>query len=409
MTCPSCRRPVPAGNQFCGSCGAELRPSGTLAAATAVTTSEQPTEARWHPSVAGWEPAPVPPPARRRVGPGLLAALMGVLLLFGGVGLYAARTVTARAGAGSPEAAASGLLAALDRQDLDRAAGYLHGEERQLVGLYGDRLARAAAKQQGSAGSGPLGLVDLTARDVRFRQVAGRADVAVLELASGTIGVTQPNGVKLEVPVEEAKRRLAEQSKGEAAFPRVVTIRSDGRWYVSLLASAAEWVRLSGRGGEVDHAGLAGAPAGQGAATPEAAVRGLADALGAGTLAAVSKRLLPEERGVAEVYSQPLLARVGGSHDALALLGGRAGARAQIQGLTLRSDSLADGVTKVHLTGGTLVVSGIPGEKPAPLVQPGSRDPAPAVVVLRRDGVWYPSVLFSAVDAMLAEAERTRP
>lgn len=411
MNCPSCRRPTPAGSRFCGSCGAELSPSGAQATTSTVTAPGRPTEAPWHPAMAGWAPAPVPPPARRRFGPGLLAALMGVLLLFGGVGLFAARTVTARAGAGSPEAAASGLLTALDRQDLDRAAGYLDGEERQLVDLYGERLARAAAKRQGGAGSasgGQLGLADLTARDLRFRQVAGAGGVAVLELAGGTIGVTQPGGVKLELPVEEARRRLAEQSKGGLAFPRLVTLRSDGRWYVSLLASAAEWARLSSKAGTVDYAGLAGSPGGQGAPSPEAAVRGLADTLGAGTLAAVWERLLPEERRVVEAYSQPLLARAGlSSPDAL--LGGRPGSKVRIQGLTLRSEAVADGVTKVHLTGGTVVASGSPGKKATPLSRPGSREPVPAVVALRRDGAWYPSLLFSAVDAMLAEAERAHP
>jgi len=414
MNCPSCRRPIPAGNQFCGSCGAELRQPATIpttatATAIAAAASERPPEAPWHPSVAGWAPASSPPPpTRRRFGPGLLAAVMGVLLLFGGVGLFAVRTVTARAGAGSPEAAASGLLTALDRQDLGRAAGYLSGEERQLVDLYGERLVAAVAGRKRGAGSGnPLAVADLTARDLRFRQVAGAGDVAVLELTGGTIGVTQPGGVELKLPVEEAKRRLAEQSKGGLAFPRLVTLRSDGRWYVSLSASAAEWARLSGKAGQVDYAGLTGSAAGQGASSPEAAVRGLADALGTGTLAAVWERLLPEERRVAEVYSQPLLDRLRlSSPDARP---DQWPPKVRIQDLTLRSESVADGVTKVVVTGGTAAAG--PGEKPSPLSQPGSNEPVPAVVVLRRDGAWYPSLLFSAVDAMLSQAEsgRTSP
>jgi hypothetical protein len=61
-----------------------------------------------HPTVPTWTPEP-PPATRRRLGPGLLAALIAVLLLFGGVGLYTARQVAGTAqGASSPEAAAAG-------------------------------------------------------------------------------------------------------------------------------------------------------------------------------------------------------------------------------------------------------------------------------------------------------------
>ena len=64
-----------------------------------------------HPTVPTWTPEP-PPATRRRLGPGLLAALIAVLLLFGGVGLYAASCQVAGTaqGASSPEAAAAGPL-----------------------------------------------------------------------------------------------------------------------------------------------------------------------------------------------------------------------------------------------------------------------------------------------------------
>ena len=60
-----------------------------------------------------------------------------MLLLFGGVGLYAARQVAGTAqGAASPEAAAAGLLTSLGGQDFARAAGYLDAEEAMLLGTY---------------------------------------------------------------------------------------------------------------------------------------------------------------------------------------------------------------------------------------------------------------------------------
>jgi hypothetical protein len=55
-----------------------------------------------HPTVPSWTPEP--PPARRTgLAPGLVAGLIAVLLLFGGVGLYAARqTASTAEGASSP-------------------------------------------------------------------------------------------------------------------------------------------------------------------------------------------------------------------------------------------------------------------------------------------------------------------
>src|SRR5262245_33038636 len=189
MTCPSCGRPVPSGSRTCGACGTVL---DTACAAAPVAGQ---------PAVAGWGAAP--PPARRRVGPGVLAAAIALLLVFAAIGLVAARSVGARAGARSPEAAATGLLTALDKQDLGRAGGYLQGQERQLVDVYAERLSRALAQaRNGAAASGSLAAFDLSARDIRFRRVASSSDgsVVVLEAVEGTVGVRGPNGVRIQLP-----------------------------------------------------------------------------------------------------------------------------------------------------------------------------------------------------------------
>ena len=39
----------------------------------------------------------------------------------------------------------------------------------------------------------------------------------------------------------------------------------------------------------------------------------------------------------------------------------------------------------------------------------GAKEPAPYVVTIRRDGTWYPSLVFTATDWMLNRAERERP
>jgi hypothetical protein len=345
-----------------------------------------------HPTVPNWTPAP-PPERRRRLGPALAAVVMAAVVLFGGVGLFAARQLVATGtGATSPEAAATGLLAALDRKDLDRAAGYLDQEERLLLETYRDRLvAVVAGRLTGSTGD-PLAKLDLTARDVRFARVAGSGgpDVAVVELVGGTVGGSGPNGAKLELPAAELNRRIAQDTKGAVPSLRLVTVRADDRWHVSLLATAAEQARAAARGGQPDWAQFGAADqAAAGTSSPEAAVRELAAALETSPDRAVD-RLAPDERQVLRAYRRSAPA---GAMDELTDHGklGRS-----LKGVTTRSERVADGVARVHLTGGNLRQ-----------LDPDLNDPY--VVAIQRDGTWYPSLVFTATDWMLTHTQRERP
>jgi hypothetical protein len=355
-----------------------------------------------HPTVPTWTPEAPPPPRRRRLGPGLLAAVIAVVLAFGGVGLFAVRQMAGTTqGAASPEAAAAGLLTALGSQDLDRAAGYLQEQERLLLATYGERvtglLARGVAAPGGQASSG----IQLTARDIRFRRVAGigGAEVAVVELAGGTVGGRDANGAKLELPVEELNRRLIDQTRGAVQSLRAVAVRSDDRWRVSLLASAAEHGRLAAGAAEPDwdQLGPAGLPDPAGAASPEAAVRSLAEAAADGQLAAV-ERLTPAECQVLTAY-RSLLAGEGGTSPRRAV---------RVEGLQTRTEQVTGEVARVHATGGRLLGSLVGGA--VDLRQAGEAgEQAPYVVAIRQGETWYPSLEFTAVDWMLNQAERERP
>jgi hypothetical protein len=364
-----------------------------------------------HPTVPTWTPAEPPRARRPRLGPGLVAAVMAAVLLFGGVGLFAARQLSATgAGAASPEAAATGLLAALDRKDLDRAAQYLDDEEGLLVATYRDRLVAALAGRLTGTTGGSLDDLDLTARDVRFRRVAdlGGDGVAVVELAAGTVGGRGPRGARLELPVEELNRRLAAQTKGAVSAVRVVAVRAGDRWRVSLLATAAEHARAAARAGGPDWDRLGGAdPAGAGADSPEAAVRDLAAALEGNAEAAVD-HLTPAERRVLGAYRRSVPA------GAMGHLGDPRRAGLSVEGLTTRTERVADGVARVHLTGGTLRPR--PGQRgqanraPLDLGRLGAdRGAEPYLVTIQRDGTWYPSLVFTATDWMLNHTRRERP
>jgi hypothetical protein len=356
------------------------------------------------PTATGWGAAP--PPARRRPGPGLLAAAMALLLVFGAIGLVAMRAVGSNAGGRSPESAATGLLAALDKRDLQRAGDFLQGEERLLAAAYRDRLTRLIAEGRGA--NGPLAGLDVTARDLRFNRAAGSSDgsVVVLEAVSGTVGVRGPNGVQVQLPVAEARRQLAAQTHGAIDSLRLVTVRgADGRWYVSLLASSAEWGRLAGKAGDADYGLLSGGATGAaGAASPEDAVRGLLASASDGDPAKVADRLAPDEARVVDAYRQPLFDRLGLGKPG-SPLGPDRQVHFRIDGLTTRSEQVVDGVVLVHLTGGTVKVTG----KPPVRLSEAMNDHDAALVAVRHQGGWYPSLLGTAVNNAIAEAQRAHP
>jgi hypothetical protein len=337
-----------------------------------------------HPAITAWTPQP-PPPPQRRVGPGLVAGLIALLLVFGLIATVAARQRgVAGFGSSSPEGAATGLLAALDRDKLDTralegAARYLTGEERLLVSTYAGRFAALATAQLGREG---LGMLGFGARDVRFQRVAGGEEVTVLEAVSGTVRVRTPGGGNLELSLDEARRRLAQQTRGQLSSLRVVTVRAGGRWYVALLPTWLEWARVASPGsGAADYARLT-ATATPGAASPEAAVRNLLAAVQR-PLDQIPPLLAPDERNAFDAYlpAVPAVAAADGLRD-LRVLGRRIGGTT-----TAGTERIADGVARVRLS--------------------GTLDPdVAAVVAIRRNGTWYPSMVFTFTDVTVTSAER---
>jgi len=338
-----------------------------------------------HPAAEAWTPAPPPPPGRR-VAPGLLAAVIALLLLFGAIGLTAARQASSPgAGAGSPEAAASGLLAALDRDQLDaqaitRASRFLTGEEHLLATTYADRIAKLAGTPP-SGGQSPLAGFGFGARDLRFQRVGGAGDAVVLEAVAGTVSVRTNGGGRLQLSLDQARQRLAEQTKGAVSSLRVVTLRAGGRWYVSLLASGFEWARLATRrAGPPDYAALTGA-ATPGADSAAAAVRGLLESVGQPPTR-IADHLVPDERNAVDAYLPSVpdgdLDKLLQTHDL----------EMRAPGLTGRTEQVANGVVRVYLE---------------------DSGPGSYVVAVERNGTWYPSGVFTVTDVTLTGAEREHP
>ena len=341
-----------------------------------------------------WTPGPLPPePSGRRSRAGVLGFVLVILLVVGAVGTWGLRQVAstgARAGAGSPQAAAEQLVTALARRDVDRVAGLVAGEEQRLVEVYGDRLLALIDQRLGELGGAGSGRPALGATDVRFRKVAGGDEAALVELTGGTFSA---GGVKLGAA--QVNQRLAEATHGRLGAVRLVARADGGRWRVSVLASLADTALSAAGAAPSDPAALFGGATEAGASDPEAAVAAVLDQLQAGDAAGAIERLAPDEArllgGVRTLAAKVPLPAQGPDHDlADALLRGQLPG----QGFTLSprhfsSEQIADGVVRVTVSGSVAAE----GRKPEPLPAEGVQ-----VVVLRDGDLWYPSLVFTAVD-----------
>ena len=331
-----------------------------------------------------WSPLPPPPPTARR-GAGLVAGLIALLLVFGSIGLVAARqSGRSLSGASSPESAVTGLLAALNHDPIDaatlkRASRWLTGEERLLVQTDADRFVQLANAQNGAPGGG-LAQFALGADALGFRRVGGADGVEVLEAVSGNVTVRAAGSGRLQLSLDEARKRLAQQTHGAVSSIRAVTVESGGRWYVSLLASVLEYAPLPKSGGPPEYAQLA-QPARAGAASPLEAVRGLIAAISdpAGEPADL---LVPEERNALRAY----------------VLERGLSSTAEIRRL-LRRDGFD--FTSARVEGSTETIA--PGIAAVPLAGVG---PNSTMVAIERGGTWYASMVFTVTDLLLTSAER---
>ena len=338
-----------------------------------------------------WTPGDLPPqPSGRRSRAGVLAFVLAILVVVGAVGTWGLRQVAgAGSGAGSPEAAAQQLVTALADRDVDRVGGLVAGEEQRLVEVYGDRVLALIDQRLGELGGAGQGTPKLGATDVRFRQVAGGDEVAVVELTGGTFSA---GGVKLGAA--QVNQRLSAATHGRLGAVRLVARADAGRWRVSVLASLADTALAAGGAAPSDPAALLSGPTKAGASDPEAAVAAVLDRLQAGDGAGAIARLAPDEArllgGVRALAAKVPLPSGPDRDLADALLRGKLpGKGFTVAPRHFSQEQIADGVVRVTLSGSVAV----PGHKTEALPAEGVK-----VVVLRDGDLWYPSLVFTAVD-----------
>ncbi len=98
--------------------------------------------------------------------------------------------------------------------------------------------------------------------------------------------------------------------------------------------------------------------------------------------AEIAARLAPDERNAFDAYLPAVRALLAGfsAHNSFGLSTSKRAAAPTVTG----TERVADEVVRVHLDG----------------------EPSPYVVALRRDGTWYPSMVFTLIDVTLASAQR---
>jgi hypothetical protein len=199
-------------------------------------------------------------PARRRGRFSALIAATGVAAL-AGVGILAVSAMFGSGGADSPEAAVRQLAGAVSHEDPLAAVDVLSPSEvrsmRESVQHISDRAADLKLVDKASA---PLAGVDLSVDDLQLSAADVGDGFAKVTVTGGTISAST-HIAALSTLLRDAAHD-AKDTQGKADLARlgadsdlptfVMTVRHDGRCYVSPAYTALEYARLADKGPAAD-------------------------------------------------------------------------------------------------------------------------------------------------------------
>lgn len=274
MFCPACGMSLAPSARFCGGCGQAMAPAPNEAPAPALpprtrggprpsfNEPAQDTTAVIEPT----KPAPAPRPPRGPRGSGpkwtRIGAIAGALALMAVIGVIAFRAFTgATGGAGSPEAAVRNLADAVSKEDAPAALTLLPpGEVRSLKSVF-EKATSKASKAGLVRAANPFGGFDLTITDLRLDVQKLAKDVSKVTVQAGRIGYAVDEKAAL-TPVQSVLAQAREDADGGAGWGKgevslaptrdrtalvLMTVRQNGRWYVSPTYTALEtWRENSG-------------------------------------------------------------------------------------------------------------------------------------------------------------------
>lgn len=248
---------------FCGDCGTPRRtPDQRFCAECGVAYDATPAPASAAP-VTGPVPAYAPAPdyavpaavgsGRRGPRVGRLVGVGALVLAVGGAGLVGWQVFGPKGGADSPEAAASTFVSSLAEQDGVGLISVVNPDEvAGLDDVYETALDRL--EEEGLIAGGEIsGAVDLDFDDLGFRVDELGDGVARVTLDQGTMTATYdpqqlpdrlafvaddyPDAESETVDLAEVVDDVDDDSGVELGL---TTVEVDGRWYVSLLGTAAD-------------------------------------------------------------------------------------------------------------------------------------------------------------------------
>jgi hypothetical protein len=195
----------------------------------------------------GGPPPPPSPQSRRARRIGVVVAAVGVLALLGVSALAVQALVGGGSGADSPEAAVDRLAEAVTAEDPVAVAAALDPAEAESLGALVEDLEEHA-QSNGFAPSGDtFAGIDLTAEDLEYEVDELGGGLARVEVVGGEVGYAfDPDQLGEETRTilgEDAERSSdridVDDVDGDPL--RLVTVRRDGGWYVSVVHTLADW------------------------------------------------------------------------------------------------------------------------------------------------------------------------
>lgn len=311
--CTGCGRSHEDGAGFCQDCGRALTP-----APAAPPPPAPPPEAAPPPL----QTSPPPPVGARptvtnrrpvRLVAGIAAAVLAIA-----VGVTVWNPLGRGGGAESPEAAVRALADAAAKEDVAAVVGLLPPEEtRRLLPLL-DAVITKAADTGVVSKDAPGAGTTVEIKNLTTRVVAINDDVSAVHLTGGTMSGaldrnTLPGPIKDVVPegtggtksmdFGELAKTWNRERNGEGMD--LMTVRRNGRWYVSPLFTVTSWYQQS-QGATATFVPNTAWPKPVTEPTPQAAVTKYVEALGRLNVEELQKRTAPGELAFSYGVAQDL-------------------------------------------------------------------------------------------------------
>jgi hypothetical protein len=313
-------------------------------------------------------PTAAPPPpsytATSRGSTGKVVAIVGLVVALIAAGYLGWRFFWPRGGADSPEEAAENLVMSAAEQDLVGIIDMLSpGETEGLDDVY-DELRERAEDEGLVEDDGITDALDLELSNLEFQVDERGDDLALVTLADGEYDVSwDPEKLpdRLDFLADESE---ADSDSGDLADlfegdePSVTTVEIDGRWYVTLLGTTAEYAYRDGEEEAEENDYDLQEPDWDLAAEevdpitgedPEAVIENLVDAINAGDVEQLLANL-PEDLGKP---LRPYIPVIEDLQEESGWADGAIGLEVSAEHLDLSTEDLDGGKIKVVIEGGT--------------------------------------------------------